>query len=128
MTGDHIMNGSTVVIIPPHGVMIDYLASLELLKRYDLRAIGPGHGDIMDAPHQVAEAIIDHRLRRERLIIDTLERLGPSTVADLTPVVYRGTAKKLFYMAGKSLLAHLIKLESEQRAAREDSVWRLLKQ
>ena len=127
MTGDHIMNGSTVVIIPPHGVMIDYLASLELLKRYDLKTIGPGHGDIMDAPHQVADAIIDHRLRREQLIIDTLERRGPSTVADLTPVVYRGTPKTLFYMAGKSLLAHLIKLESERRAAREDDIWRLLK-
>lgn len=126
MTGDHIMNGSTVVIIPPHGVMVDYLASLELLKSYDLERIAPGHGNIMETPHQVAQAIINHRLKREQLIINVLKQRGSSTVAELTPPVYRGTPKNLFDMAEKSLLAHLIKLETEQRAAREDDIWRLL--
>ena len=31
-TGDHIMGGSTVVIIPPSGDMAEYLASLARLK------------------------------------------------------------------------------------------------
>ena len=34
LTGDHIMNGSTVVIAPPDGDMQDYLDSLELLREY----------------------------------------------------------------------------------------------
>ena len=35
-TGDHIMNGSTVVISPPDGNMKHYLESLQKLKNYDL--------------------------------------------------------------------------------------------
>ena len=33
-TGDHIMNGSTVVIGPPDGNMKQYLESLEKLKQF----------------------------------------------------------------------------------------------
>ena len=33
LTGDHIMNGSTVVIAHPDGSMKDYLKSLELLRK-----------------------------------------------------------------------------------------------
>jgi glyoxylase-like metal-dependent hydrolase (beta-lactamase superfamily II) len=36
--GDHIMNGSTVVIIPPGGDMQAYIASLRLLLDYPLQA------------------------------------------------------------------------------------------
>ena len=43
--GDHIMNGSTVVIVPPSGDMKAYIESLQLLLRYPLRLIAPGHGD-----------------------------------------------------------------------------------
>jgi glyoxylase-like metal-dependent hydrolase (beta-lactamase superfamily II) len=32
--GDHIMNGSTVVIVPPGGNMADYIASLRRLLDY----------------------------------------------------------------------------------------------
>ncbi|WP_369809147.1 MBL fold metallo-hydrolase [Oceanicoccus sp. KOV_DT_Chl] len=42
LTGDHIMQGSTVVIIPPHGDMKDYISSLQLLLDYPLTALGPG--------------------------------------------------------------------------------------
>ncbi|MDC3150911.1 MBL fold metallo-hydrolase, partial [SAR86 cluster bacterium] len=38
-TGDHIMDGSTVVIAPPDGNMKQYIDSLELLKEIDLKYI-----------------------------------------------------------------------------------------
>ena len=41
LTGDHIMNGSTVVIAHPDGSMKDYLSSLALLKNYNFNKIGP---------------------------------------------------------------------------------------
>ena len=47
-TGDHIMDGSTVVIAPPDGNMAAYLSSLELLKNYDIENFAPGHGNYMD--------------------------------------------------------------------------------
>ena len=41
-TGDHVMQGSTVVINPPDGDMRAYLASLERLLAEDLAIIAPG--------------------------------------------------------------------------------------
>ena len=55
ITGDHIMNGSTVVISPPDGNMKHYIESLEKLKNYDLKSIAPGHGEVMKEPQLVAE-------------------------------------------------------------------------
>ena len=50
LTGDHIMDGSTVVIGPPDGSMQAYLDSLELLKNYDIDYFAPGHGNYMQEP------------------------------------------------------------------------------
>ena len=55
LTGDHIMNGSTVVIAHPDGSMKDYLSSLELLRNYNFNKIGPGHGDFLDDPMAVVD-------------------------------------------------------------------------
>src|SRR5690606_20735599 len=50
-TGDHIMQGSTVVISPPDGDMTAYLESLERLLSIELAALAPGHGKLIHAPH-----------------------------------------------------------------------------
>ena len=65
LTGDHIMNGSTVVIAHPDGSMRQYLDSLTLLKNYKFNRIGPGHGDFLGDPFAVVDWIIAHRLERE---------------------------------------------------------------
>src|SRR5690606_17034296 len=51
-SGDHIMEGSTVVIAPPDGDMGAYLASLDKLTalRPRLRSIAPGHGHLIEDP------------------------------------------------------------------------------
>ena len=43
-TGDHLMQGSTVVIGPPDGNMRQYLQSLARLQREPVTRIAPGHG------------------------------------------------------------------------------------
>ena len=45
-TGDHLMNGSTVVIIPPKGSMKDYIESLKKLAHHNIQQMGPGHGGV----------------------------------------------------------------------------------
>ena len=45
ITGDHIMDGSTVVIGPPDGNMADYLESLNKLFKYKIDCLAPGHGN-----------------------------------------------------------------------------------
>src|SRR4051794_20710439 len=49
-SGDHIMQGSTVVIRPPDGDMAQYLDSLQKVRKLRLRAIAPGHGRVIDDP------------------------------------------------------------------------------
>ena len=66
-TGDHIMDGSTVVIAPPDGSMSQYLQSLKILTDEDIGYIAPGHGDLMENPH--CSSGLDHgshRMFREK--------------------------------------------------------------
>ena len=125
--GDHIMNGSTVVIIPPSGDMQAYIASLQLLLHYPLRSIAPGHGELMDNPLAVVEWLVNHRLKREAKVVDGLRKLGRSTVDELVRVVYDDVDTSLHKMAMLSLSAHLIKLERERRARSypADQTWEL---
>ncbi len=123
LTGDHLMNGSTVVIIPPAGVMKDYIESLQKLKKYPLKSLGPGHGELMSEPLVVVDGIIQHRLRREQKVVDKLTSLGAVTLEELTPVVYDDVDDSLHFMASLSLAAHLIKLEAEGRAQQQDKRW-----
>jgi len=57
-TGDHVMQGSTVVIAPPIGDMIAYLESLQGLLALDIVRIAPGHGHPIDRPHDEARRLI----------------------------------------------------------------------
>ena len=110
LTGDHIMNGSTVVIAHPDGSMKDYLKSLELLRNYNFNKIGPGHGDFLEEPMAVVDWIIDHRLERERKVVSKLKTSSPVTSKDLVISVYDDVDPKLHPIAIWSLEAHLYKL------------------
>jgi glyoxylase-like metal-dependent hydrolase (beta-lactamase superfamily II) len=126
-TGDHIMQGSTVVIGPPDGDMAAYLASLERLKtiRPRLKAIAPGHGHVIEDPMAVVDEYIEHRLAREKQVLDVLRRRGATTVAQIVEDVYTDVAPELHPVAQKSVWAHLRKLadEGEAKGDRFDGEW-----
>ncbi|HRF88632.1 MAG TPA: MBL fold metallo-hydrolase [Pseudomonadales bacterium] len=117
-TGDHIMEGSTVVIVPPGGDMADYMHSLALLKQYPVRSLLPGHGDVMREPWTVIDGLITHRLQREQKVIAVLRTLGKGTIGEITPAVYDNVDASLHWLAEISLWAHLLKLDKEGRARR----------
>ena len=125
--GDHIMNGSTVVIVPPSGDMKAYIESLQRLLQYPLKFIAPGHGEVMEDSHQVVEWLVRHRLKREQKVIAGLRQLGRASVDALVEVVYDDVATNLHKMARLSLTAHLIKLRQERRAVHHpaDDTWEL---
>lgn len=126
-TGDHVMQGSTVVINPPDGDMAVYLRSLERLLAEDLEWLAPGHGFLIERPHDEVRKTLAHRLAREAMIVDDLRQHGPVAEADIVSRVYAATPKALHAMALRSLRAHLYKLRSEQRAGVEaDGRWRLV--
>jgi glyoxylase-like metal-dependent hydrolase (beta-lactamase superfamily II) len=126
-TGDHIMQGSTVVIGPPDGDMAAYLASLERLKtiRPRLKAIAPGHGHVIEDPMAVVDEYIEHRLAREKQVLDVLRRRGTTTVAQIVEDVYTDVAPELHPVAQKSVWAHLRKLadDGEAKGDRFDGEW-----
>lgn len=126
--GDHIMNGSTVVIVPPSGDMKAYIESLQLLLDYPLQSIAPGHGDVMEKPREIVEWLVNHRLKREGKVILGLRQLGRSPLDELVKVVYDDVDTSLHKMARLSLSAHLIKLQHEHRALHHpgDDSWELL--
>lgn len=122
-TGDHIMEGSTVVIAPPDGDMKDYLASLEALKSLPLTRLAPAHGNLMEHPQGIIEGLIQHRLMREAKVLDGLYKTGPANLDSLTPVVYDDVPPFLHAIARYSLLAHLGKLKKEGIVTEQDDIW-----
>lgn len=121
-TGDHLMQGSTVVINPPDGDMAVYIASLRRLLSEDLEWLAPGHGFLIDQPHAVVNKTIAHRLGREAKVLAALQaQAGPTSEAALVAAVYADTPKALHAMALRSLRAHLLKLRTDGRASCDPS-------
>jgi glyoxylase-like metal-dependent hydrolase (beta-lactamase superfamily II) len=116
-SGDHIMDGSTVVIRPPDGDMAAYLEQLERLKglRPRLRTIAPGHGYLIEQPAAKIDEYLVHRAMREQQVLDVLSR-GPITVAAIVERLYPDLVEELVPMAEGTVWAHLIKLEHEGTA------------
>jgi len=122
-TGDHIINGSTVVIDPPDGNMSDYLTSLETLMEKAMTALAPGHGDPIERPYEAIDWIIKHRLEREAKVFATLVAHSNMTTGELVAFVYDDVHERLHGIAERSLLAHLQKLERDERATEGDGRW-----
>jgi glyoxylase-like metal-dependent hydrolase (beta-lactamase superfamily II) len=114
-SGDHIMEGSTVVIAPPDGDMADYLASLERLQAMRLRAIAPGHGHLITDPAAKIDEYLEHRRAREGQIVDELEQRGDqgATIDQLVEVIYPDLVAELVPRAAQTVHAHLRKLAAE---------------
>jgi glyoxylase-like metal-dependent hydrolase (beta-lactamase superfamily II)/8-oxo-dGTP pyrophosphatase MutT (NUDIX family) len=122
-TGDHVMQGATVVINPPDGDMAAYLRALQSLLDEDLNWLAPGHGFLVAQPQAVLRALIAHRLRREAKVLHALQAAGPGPLEALLPRVYDDVPAALHPVARRSLLAHLLKLQGDERAVRAGEVW-----
>jgi glyoxylase-like metal-dependent hydrolase (beta-lactamase superfamily II) len=119
-SGDHVMDGSTVVIAPPDGDMAAYLAQLARLRGMGLRAIAPGHGRLITDPDARLDAYLAHRLEREEQIGAALIAVGRATVDELVAAIYTATPGPLLPVARYSVWAHLRKLAAEGRATSAD--------
>ncbi|MCY4478100.1 MAG: MBL fold metallo-hydrolase [Gammaproteobacteria bacterium] len=124
-TGDHIMQGSTVVIAPPDGDMSAYMASLGRLLDLPLRAMAPGHGHWIDRPREEIRELIAHRERRESKVVWAMDALGPATLEAILTRVYDDVPGRLHPVAALSLEAHLLKLERDGLVVSESGSWRL---
>lgn len=137
-TGDHVMQGSTVVINPPDGNMAAYLASLRRLQALaeprpagldaepahgPLQWLAPGHGFLIPDPGRALRVLIRHRLNREARVLSALADLGPCSAEALLPRVYDDVPPARHPVALRSLRAHLLHLREQGRVGRVDGAW-----
>lgn len=123
-SGDHIMQGSTVVINPPDGDMKAYIESMYDLLAESIRFIAPAHGFLMGHPEAIIDYLITHRLTREHKVAKALEKLSPVNLKDLTHKAYGDVPTAIHGVAARSALAHLLKLEADGRATQDGELWR----
>lgn len=126
-TGDHVMQGSTVVINPPDGDMTAYFESLRRLLDLDLQWLAPGHGFLMAQPHAEVRRLLAHRQAREDKVLAALQAVVAATAVELVSSVYGDVPVARHGIAARSLTAHLLKL-AQQGQAQVDAqgVWRAL--
>ena len=114
-TGDHIIDGSTVVIDPPDGNMQHYIDSLRRCRDLNCAALAPGHGGLIEDPARAIDWIIEHRLQREAKVRAAMEANPGLSSHELVPHVYKDVDPKLYSWAERSLLAHKLKIEAEAK-------------
>ena len=119
-SGDHVMQGSTVVISPPDGDMRVYLESLQRVRALRARAIAPGHGTVIDDPITAVDEYVTHRLDREAQVVRALND-GDRTIDAIVARLYADVRKELHPVARKTVHAHLVKLREDGCAVGDDA-------
>jgi glyoxylase-like metal-dependent hydrolase (beta-lactamase superfamily II) len=112
-SGDHVMNGSTVVIGPPDGDMTAYLEALARVRSLQPARIAPGHGEVIEDPLAVLDGYVAHRHEREAKVVAALRHQAGGegrSAEELVPEVYQDVPVELHPYARYSLWAHLRRL------------------
>ena len=117
-TGDAVVGRGTSFIDPPDGDLVQYLRSLHRMQELHPRIIYPGHGPIVMDARAKLDFYISHREDRERQVLELLAQ-GPRTIRELVAAIYADHPSDVHALAERSVLAHLLKLESEGRAERK---------
>lgn len=108
LTGDHIMEGSSVIIEDASA----YLESLYLVRELGVSRIEPGHGNAIDDAGAVIDEYIDHRLERERQIVAAVAG-GAGTIGEIVDLVYAGIPRGLRRAAVHQVGVQLSKLSQD---------------
>jgi glyoxylase-like metal-dependent hydrolase (beta-lactamase superfamily II) len=129
-TGDVVLGGSTTVIPAEDGDLLDYMSSLKRLQQLGVTRIYPAHGPVIEDAQGKLTEYIEHRLLRERQILDALGN-GLRTIPAMVERIYAEVPKNLHQMAGQSVASHLRKLAREgrvreQQVADAPSRWELV--
>jgi glyoxylase-like metal-dependent hydrolase (beta-lactamase superfamily II) len=113
-TGDTVLGSGSVFIAPGEGSLSAYLDSLRRLRSLDLEVLCPGHGPFVWDPVAKLDEYIEHRLDRERRLLEALES-GLRTEDELLDATWPEVPSELRGAAALTLAAHLEKLREENR-------------
>jgi glyoxylase-like metal-dependent hydrolase (beta-lactamase superfamily II) len=115
-TGDAVLGRGTTVINPPDGDLSAYLRSLRRMQELRPRTIYPGHGPTVFDGRSKLEEYVAHRAMREEQVIDAIGA-GRRTIEEMVPLIYAEYPRELHELAGRQILAQLVKLEREGRVS-----------
>ena len=123
--GDLARRGGTVVIpASKGGNLAEYLASLRRIRELAPARLLPGHGPIIEDVTALIDEYLKHRAEREEQVLEALGS-GSTSVEEIVDRIYTGLHPLVVRAAADSVLAHLIKLKDEGRAAESsDGRWR----
>jgi glyoxylase-like metal-dependent hydrolase (beta-lactamase superfamily II) len=113
-TGDAVLGEGSVFISPDPGALAGYLRALERLRERELTVLCPGHGPaVWDARKHISQ-YVEHRLDRERRLLDALAA-GRRCSGELLDDAWADVPEPLRPAAAVTLHAHLDKLAEEGR-------------
>ncbi len=115
-TGDAVLGEGSVFVAPDPGAMAAYLEALRRLRELELAVLCPGHGPAVWAPRDHIDAYLEHRLERERRLLEALAE-GRRTTEELLDAAWSEVPVPLRAAAAVTLRAHLDKLADEDRLA-----------
>lgn len=113
-TGDTVLGAGSVFIAPGEGSLGAYLESLRRLRALELDVLCPGHGPFVHDPAGKIDEYLEHRLERERRLVDAIEH-GARTREEMLDAAWSEVAADLRPAAALTLEAHLEKLAEEGR-------------
>lgn len=122
-SGDHVMAWSTTVVPPTGGGMARYMDSLEQLLARDDAIYLPGHGPMLEQPHQFIREMLDRRRSREREILEIVSNMSLS-VGDIAKTLYAKANPRLALAAERNVTSHLDKLWDENLVTKNGDLWR----
>jgi len=112
--GDLVMGIGSVFIAPGEGSLSAYLDSLRRIRALDLAVLCPGHGPYVWDPAAKIDEYLEHRLHRERLLLEALDA-GARSEDELLDHAWSDVGPDLRFAAAFTLKAHLEKLAEEGR-------------
>lgn len=122
LSGDHVMGWNSTLVSVPDGSMGDYLASLRKVIALEQTHYLPAHGGPIVDGRGMAEALLAHRLGRNRQIVEAVAA-GARSMRQLLGAVYPGLKPQVIPAALMTLAAHVEFLEAEGTLEVRRGVW-----
>ena len=116
IVGDLVVAEGSVAVAAPDGDIAAYLDSLDRIRDSGADRLHPAHGPVVDDPAVTCRRLAEHRLDRERHVLESVEA-GASDVDAVLDAAYDRDLSGVADLARGTVRAHLEKLVTEGRIA-----------
>jgi glyoxylase-like metal-dependent hydrolase (beta-lactamase superfamily II) len=112
--GDAVLGEGSVFVAADPGALAGYMDALRRLMERELEVLCTGHGPAIWNPRERISEYLEHRLDRERRLLEAIVE-GRRTTDELLDAAWSDVPEQLRPLAAVTLAAHLDKLAEEGR-------------